>query len=275
MDRFTVLHDDNGSFVDHSIDATDFNIDSFGMPLVAAEDYLYVGLYKKFSFFFVDFEVKNTASATFSGEYYNGTSWVALSDFIDRSKGFTRAGFMEWDLDQEDWAETTVNSKEMFWVRFKPDADMDAGTELSGLGIVFANDDDLREEVNQIEKYLPSGKNSFIQYHQTVKKDMVQLINNRGRKKQKAALQGLDMVTEFDLLRPEELRQAAKYRALEKIFFQISDNVEDKYYQRYLDYRAMATDAFDLFYLTIDTNDDGEISVREKNTIERVKIRIL
>ena len=236
---------------------------------------MYVGLYKPFGFAWFEFLTANTNANDLDGQYWNGTSWVPLVDFIDRTKGFTRSNKIQWDREQDDWTELSIDGVTNYWVRFKPSADHDNTTEIAGIGIVFSNDDELKEEVSQILKYLPSGKTSFIQYHQSVVKDIVRQVNNRGNKKFTSHNQGYESIDKFDFLDPEEIADAAKWFALEKIYFQISDNTEDKYYQRYLDYKGFASNAFDLYYLTLDRNDDGKKSVSEKNKIERVRVRVL
>lgn len=275
MDRFTILHDVNGIYIDYSLDAEKFTVDDFMLPLVESTDHLYVGLYKPFGFCWIEFSVLNTVESTTKGEYWNGVSWVDLDKFIDRTKGFIKSQKLEWNNEQSDWADTQVNGETLYWVRFKPGADLSPETKVNGVGIVFADDDDLSEEVNHINKHLPSGKLSFIQYHQSVVRDMVTQVNNRGRKKLSSGNQGMSNITKFDFLNTDELVDAAKYKALEKIYFSVSDNTEDKYYQKYLDFKSFGTDAFDLYYLSIDFNDDGIESTAEANKIERVVIRVL
>ena len=159
-------------------------------------------------------------------------------------------------------------------MRFRPSVNLDPETELIGASILFSEDKDLLEEFPEVLDFLSDGKTSYVHFHQSTKKEIVQEINNRGfRKLRLGGNQPAKDVTEFDLLEQKELSQAAKYKALEKIFFHISDNTEDKYYQRYLDYKNMFIKSFDMWFLTIDLDDDGEVDVREKNNqFRRVEV---
>ena len=83
-------------------------------------------------------------------------------------------------------------------------------------------------------------------------------------------------ITKWDLLELGEVREAAKYLALSKIFFDVSENVDDKDFQKYSEFKSMYGQAFDLFYLSLDKDDDGEIDDATErladNNIEILKL---
>lgn len=159
----TVLHDDNGTFIDWSVEASDYNRDSFVLPMVAAEDKIYVGLYKEFNTVYAELKVVNSVAQNFSMEYWNGTAWVGMPVFVDYSKGFTRSGFLKWDK-PSDWASTSVNSEAAFWIRLTPSLDLDPLTEVQGLNLLFADDNDLTVEFSEILSY-KGTKLSYATYH--------------------------------------------------------------------------------------------------------------
>jgi len=285
-DSYTVLHDDNGAFVDKSFGARDFTKDSFGLDLVAAEDYLYIGLYKPFNVFYAEMLVANTAANTFAVEYFdkNDAAYKTLVT-LDETMGLTRSGFISFDKPTDNagntiWDKSTVNGTELFWVRLKPSVDHDAGTSLMGLNVVFSNDFDLVEERgNIVSKHLPTGQVSWIAKHQAAKKDIIQDLRNRGNSKQgispvnptAAAL--LKNLTEFDILDAEEIRQASKYLTLAKIYFQeLSDDPEDKYAMLGERFLQKAEGALDLFYLSIDKDDDGLSDPEEQLANTRIDL---
>ncbi len=248
-----VLHDDNGTFSDKSAEAVDYGRDSFVLPLVAAEDYLYLGLYKPFNRVFAEMKVVNNVANIFTAQYWNGSAWTALSNFWDLSQGFTRSGFLQWKK-PTDWEATTVNSDLLYWVRIKPNFDHLNTTELQGLNVVFADDQDLKTEFSRIDDYKASLL-SYITYQQAVRDDIVQAVRNKGNVKKTTKLIN---ISKWDLLDADEVRRGAIYACLAKIFFELSDNVEDKWYQRHKDYTEKANKALELFYLSLDTNDTGK-----------------
>ena len=284
-DKFTVLHDDNASFIDLSEDAKDFGRDSFSLPLVAAEDYLYIGLYKQFYFFYVELATANTVNNTFSAEYFdeNDSNWKTL-EIIDETKGFTRSGFIQWKLPTDEngnhvWERNIINSEELYWVRFKPSLDLDGATALQGLAIVFSNDRDIIEERgNIVSKYAvnePTG--TWVLKHQAARKDIVSALRRAGYRKFGPTIikQGEDddarrvgrykQITEFDLLDFGELRQASKYLVLAKIFrFELSDTEEDKFEALGLKYEQMYEQELEQFYLSLDKDDDGRNDLEEQ-----------
>jgi hypothetical protein len=269
-DDLIVFHDDNSVFSDKSFEANEYIRDSFALELDSSDDYLYLGLYKPFDRVYVEMATAATSANTFTAEYYNGTAFTAISEFVDESKGFTRSGFIKWKRDQTDQAKTTINSEELYWIRLRPSVTHDVGTIIQGLNIVFADDNDLLGEMRTLTKYLASGDTTFITYHESARKQIVQSIRNRGSRKKSLTIN--KNITKWDILDAGEISEAAKHLALSKIFFAISDNPEDKWYQRYLDNRRMYEAAFNLFYLTLDTDDDGVVDGAERLGIRRIQV---
>lgn len=256
-----VFHDDNSVFVDISKECVEYGRDSKVIQLISADDYLYVGLYKPFNQVYVEMKVANTNANTFTAQYYNGSTWNSLSNFYDLSKGFTRSGFLSWSK-STDWSEVAVNSEELFWIRLKPSADHSVTTELQGLNIVFADDQDLVNEFSSIASQLPNfGVNSYITFHQSVRDDIVQAIRNSGAFKYNNELKN---ITKWDFLSQDEIKRASIYHCLSKIFFELSDSIEDKWYQRSKDYNDKGNKALEVYYLSLDKNDDGVADSNEK-----------
>lgn len=257
MVKFYVFHDNNSVFTDHSEDALDFARNEFTLDLVAAEDYLYLGYYKPFSQFHVELNTVNSVTNTFTKEFYDGTTWTTIdSTFMDDSRGLTRSGFITFDRDQTDWVKTTINSQEAFWIRLRPSSDHDVGTKIQGIGMLFSGQQSLINEYADIESFLDTGQTSFIMKQVAARQDIIQMLRNAGRRVRTSASNWID-VTEWDLLKPEQFKQAGTYLALSKIFFDASDDVEDKWYQLYKDYKKLGKEAVDLVWISLDADDDG------------------
>ena len=86
QNKLTVLHDNNGFFSDFSNEALAFDRDTFTIDLDQSDDYLYVGYYKPINNFFVEIGTANTNAGSFTGQFYNGTTWTSLAGFFDDSK---------------------------------------------------------------------------------------------------------------------------------------------------------------------------------------------
>lgn len=262
--KLTVLHDANSVFADHSKEAFDFSRDTFSLTLNKDTSYLYVGFYKPINSCFVSLSTANTNANSFTAEYYNGSSWTAVSDFYDDTKGFTRSGFMTWDRNQTNQASTTINSTSLFWIRLRPSVTHSA-TTLNGINFLFADDQDLTYEVPEItDTNHLAGKTSHILTHVAARNEILQSLNNKDYKKLNPTTSYREDLTAWDILEGSQLKQAAVYLALSKIYFNFSDATDDKYHQKSKHFYAKFKEAFQLSQLSLDANDDGLLDVAEK-----------
>lgn len=259
--KLTVFHDDNGVFTDHTDSASDYIRDDFSMTLVSLEDYVYIGYYKPFNSVYVEFSTANVNSNDFALEYYDGTTWTTL-ELDDDTKGWTRSGFMHWD--KSDMNEVEINSTTKYYIRMKPDSDHSA-TTLSGLNLVFSDDNQLKQEFFEIDNanLLPSGQSSHINSHVASRNTIIQMLRNQGYIKTNSST-GQENIDQFDLHDVFEIRQAATYMALSKIFFNLSDSVDDNWWAKYKEYQDKFEGMFALAKLTLDQDDDGNEDSEEK-----------
>lgn len=272
MKDLAFRHDDNGVITKYDSQAKDYLRDDIPITFVAAEDALYLGLYKPFNQIYVEFETASVSEITPIVEISNGAGFNTIA-FDDETKGFTRSGFITWERDQSAWASQLINSDTLYWLRIRTAQDFTA--TFKGVNIVYADDNDLKAEIRNIDEMLASGDSSFISYHVAARDEIVQTLRNGGNVKRvdDGTLSGnlLD-VTKWDLLEAGEVRQAAKYLALAKIMFDVSVNIDDKYYQRYRDYEGMYGAAFKLFRMSLDTDDDGKVDDVENLALNDVTV---
>lgn len=268
MSDLKVFFDDNSVFSDYSLEMQTYMKDTATIEMVAAEDYLYLGLYKPFQQVYPELGTANTNAATFTAEYYNGTTWTALSNFVDDSKGFTRSGFLKWDLAQTDWTAIAVNSEEQYWIRLRPSVDL-TSVVLNGLNVVFADDYDMEEGYANLDDLKASASESLIKYHQSARNEIIQLIRNAGYTKTNVNLMN---ITKWDILNPDEIREAAKWKALELFFFELSNEVGDKYDQLANKCATKFASAFNLYLFTLDSDDDGVADTGEVNSVNFIQV---
>jgi hypothetical protein len=260
--------DDNGSFLDATQDAREYLRDPVSHDYVAAEDFIYVGLYKPFRDMY--FEIGTALIGnTLIAEYWDGSSWASL-DIKDQTKSFARSGFISWQA-PTDWAETTINTESLFYVRFS--LSLDATLDITGANLVFANDVDLEKHQRDINMFLAKGDASFIAYHVSARDHIIQKLRNGGKRTRKENQEFWNNFTKWDVLDIDEVREAATHLALSKINFDIAENQDDKFYQKYLDHRGYYGSAFKLFSETYDLDDDGVIDLdSEKTRVRSVSI---
>lgn len=249
MKDLIVKHDDNGVFNDISKSCQDFLRDSETIEYTLSEDYIYIGLYKPFNAFYAEL-ISVTGNASY--EYYNG-SWEVLS-VNDDTRSLSRSGFVEFEK-PADWSSTTVDNDNLYWLRLSLDATV--SLELKGLNIVFSDDQDLSKEVRDINDFIARGDSSFIAYHVSSRDQIIQTIRNGGDYKNRVDNALSENITKWDILDLGEIRQASKFLTLSKIFFDVSENVDDKAYLRYVDFSKKYGESFKLFRMSLDKDDDG------------------
>ena len=286
-EKFTVLHDDNAVFSDKSFEAKDYDGDSFGLVLIAAEDKLLVGLEKPFNAFYVEMKTANTNAGKFTAKYFdeNDLAFKTLT-IQDESKMFTRSGFLLWDkpkslTDNNLWKATTIDGKKKFWLELTPSVDFSGGTDVQGLNIVLSDDNDLiRERGNIVSQHaVDLGLTSWILKHVSSREELLQRLRNSGNRKIKTenidgeAITEIKDITVFDLHDFNQLRQASKLLTLAKIFIQeLSDEKDDKFDSIGKKFQENSDAAFNLFFLSLDFNDDGVEDHEESLDEQRVEL---
>lgn len=241
---------------DLSQQAFDFSRDAFSLTLLET-DFLYVGFTKPINSIYIQINTPNLNANSINAEYYNGTTWVSISNFFDDSKGLTRSGFMSWDRNQVNQSQNTVNSESAYWVRLSCSADHSA-TSIQAINLVFADDNDLVNEVPEItDSNHLAGKTSHILTHVAVRNQIIQDLNNKDFKKTNPTTGLKEDLTCWDVLDVNQLKQAAIFLALSKIYFNFSDSPDDKYIQKSNYYQNQYKRAFELSSLALDSDDDG------------------
>lgn len=262
----TVKHDENGTFNDYTAQAKDYLRDPFTIALASSTDYLYIGLYKPFKSMYVELSTPNTTPNELSAEIFVDGAWQS-AEISDETNGLTRSGFLI--ITQGEPGETTVDGTVGFYVRLRPSQDHVA-TEVRGINLVFADDASLKQEFLEIdnENLLPPGESSHIGSHIAARNHIMQKLRDIGYIKRNDQT-GYEDITQFDLLDIFEIKQAAVYFALSRIFFNLSDNPEDHWWVKYRDYQDLFEKTKWPARLTVDTDDDGVVDNNEKKAQRR------
>ena len=253
----------------NAIDATeemsDYTVDTFTEAFTGG-GFIYIGFRKPINSIYLG--LSTPSDAKLSIQAFRFTTTFEEMDIIDRTSGLTRSGFIKWDRSTGQENKTTVNGLNRFWYRIdvpEPTAEL----VFTGVNIVFSDYNDLKEEFPNITEYLPTGQQSFIGFHQAARKQIIQTLSNRGRR---VYGDGPKKIDQWDLLNFSEIRQAAKFLALSKLFFWLSDQVDDKWHQHARSFMSLYGQQFENFFLSIDKNDDGLEQVSEKQALSTARI---
>lgn len=262
--KLNVKHYNNGTttYTDFSTESFDYARDHFSLALTASVDYLYVGYDKPINSTFIEMKAINTAATTLTVEFWNGSAWVAVEGKHDDTKGFTRSGFIQWNRNQTAEAQKTINTKLANWYRISSSATLTGSPQVWGINLVFSDDQLLKEEFAGVlsSRFLPSGQTSHILTHVAVRNEIIQ----RMRNKDNYVKSSQTSLTQWDLLEISEVKQAAKYFALSKIFLNVSDAADDSYAQKSALYASWAVENINLARASLDFDDDGVTDSSEK-----------
>jgi hypothetical protein len=221
----------------------------------------------------------NSLSIKFWNQQTNSFTDVDLID--DGSKGFTANGFIQWGINQNDinssFAEHLLNGKRLFWYEFSLPISTSA-IELQAINILFCDDADLKREFFPVmnPEFL-LGAPDFTSVHEGVRDDMVQKIRNKGINKWSKKDVNLEdrlkwqRITAFDFLDIQEIRVAATYFALAKIFYNVSDKPDDNWNIKSQHYQKMGDEMMNSVYISLDIFNDGSTSQRVNVDVMRMK----
>lgn len=158
-----VIFGDNAVLKDISLNMNDFKSGIEVLPLVAADDYIYLGSQLPFNHRWFEVDVVNSLSSVISVDLWDGNAWEGAVDVIDQTSingvPFAQSGYISWVLDKnESWAqEDTVDANEeenvtglgdkkifdMYWARMKVSINLTVATALKFIGNKFSNESDL------------------------------------------------------------------------------------------------------------------------------------
>jgi len=120
---------------------------------------------------------------------------------------------------------------------------------------------------------------SWILKHVASRDDLIQKLRNSGDRKIKTedingkAITKIRDITVFDLHDIDQLRSASKYLTLSKIFrFELSDSEDDKFEKLGRKFQGQSDAAFNLFFLSLDFDDDGVEDQNESLDEQRVEL---
>ena len=215
------------------------------------------------------FSASSAHGGALAVQYWNGTSYAAVSSLNDLTNSLKSDGWVEW-VNPTDLAKDGDYYKFLFVLS---GVTASVNETFRFIGIVFAEDKDLKKEYPNISDYLPAGDTSFIRFHASTADAIVQFFRAKGKATRPQGSSRLYQLDAFDFLDTNEMRQAGKFIALSKIFHWLSDSVDDKWYQKGRDFLAQGNSSLEVYYLSIDT--DRDASPDESEVMQTNELRIV
>jgi hypothetical protein len=267
-----IIFNDGGTLVDLSVALNSLYTGNGALPVVAADDALYIGSDLPFNhrWFQIATGGANAAAAAIAGvDVWNGNDWQAAVDVIDQTTAtnatLAQSGYISWTRDRSgSWGQeattedipalATLKIYDMYWVRIRFTANLTSSTALSYVGHRFANDADLAgryPDLNQtaVKTAFAAGKTTWDDQHFLAAEEIIQDIRRKGI-----------AWSPSQILDWQQFNLAAVHKVAQIIMTSFGDD--------YADNRAQATKDYDLAMnlkvFNVDTNEDGALDEDER-----------
>lgn len=267
-----LINSNNSVLTDYSLDNQDTGT-NLAFNMVAAEDYWYFAQRRPFNSFFMQVDTANATPSNLSIEYWEdaSTEWRSALDVIDGTTSggatlaksgvvqFSTDSRYDWDISGDTYEDTypttlaALNITNVYWIRIKVSADLDAGTLIERIVYAFTSTKNINSHDPKITNFynsFESGKTDWndeiISASYQVARDLKkkQIILNRGQ-----------------VLELEDISIPTDYKTLENIYFSLggdyldkSDKMKEKY-----------DEAISLRWITKDNSSLGRVSRMELN----------
>lgn len=266
-----VIFSDNGSLTDISLEVNEFREDSYVIPFVSAEDYIYIGSSLPFNHKYIGVDVVNANASNISISVWDGTVFNPVADIQDATNvagvSLSRSEVVRFTPDREKtWAMEldsfdvtgleTTKIYQMYWIRIGFDADLSLTTAIKYIGQKFCNDSDIYDyypDLNQstLKASFASGKTDWDEQcyisTQIIVRDL----------KRRFSILNENQIIDYELFNEPAIHKAAQiiYHGLGQPYYEVRDACELQY-----------SKAMEQGYLRIDKDRDGLLSMSERQT---------
>jgi len=232
LNRLSISFND----VNISNNLCDFSLDTESIAFTDTE-YLTIEHTTNMHNVFISLTGYNTISSTLICEAYINDSWEAI-EILDDTKCFKRDGFITF-------------TQPVLRVRFSVDIslvdDEQENIEFRAINILFADDTDLKREYYPITEsaFLLGNSNHYL-VHESVRDLIIQKFRNKNVNASESIL------TPFHLINIQEVRQAAIFYALSKIFNSVSDS-DDEWRNKSRAYKTIADEMLEVAFISFNS----------------------
>lgn len=127
---------------------------------------------------------------------------------------------------------------------------------------LFSNDSDLMLHEHDILRYVPSGRNSFLNVHRRAQDRIVEWLAERGIYDSDG-----DKLTKTNIVDIDEVRQWSTFMALRFIYSDLSNAIDDVFDQKAKDYETLESRARNRSQYRFDFDGDGTVEDGEALTV--------
>lgn len=270
-----VIWSDNGTLKDVSDLLNNHISGTQTLPIVAAEDYIYLGSEAPFNHRWIEVGTVNTADCRITVALWDGATWRNAVETIDLTlnsagtKTLSESGILAWVPDKnlptwsrDDTRDTSSNIitglgnvtiYNLYWARLQFSADLLAGTTIGFIGHKFANDEDLYSlypefNTSEAKTRFKTGLTTFDQVHFEAAKAVIRDLKSQ------------DVITSGNqLLEWETFRIPAIHKAAELIYNAYGlDYDEDRKLARTNYKEGLNVDLFN-----VDVNENASLDIKE------------
>lgn len=194
-----IIFSDNGTLIDVSSSLNNYQSDSYVIPFVAAQDYLYIGSELPFNHRHFDISVANANNSAIEIRLWDGDSWELAVDINDMTsvsnKSFAQSGIISWSKDRfkswsiEDSTEditglSTLKIYKMYWLRLGFSSDLTSTTALNYIGHKFCNDTDFDIDypdlnISATKTAFKSGKTNWNEQHYRAAEEIILFLRRK------------------------------------------------------------------------------------------------
>lgn len=259
-----IIWSDNGTLKDMSVALNDLTAQTYTLPLVAAEDKIYIGSDLPFNHRHFIVSTANDVASVVTVEFWTGSAWVSAVDVLDQTSvsgvSLAQSGIISWTPERNDsWGIedstedipqlSTLKIYDMYWARLTFSANLKATTALKYVGHKFAKDGDLAPHgypdlnLSAIKAMFESGKTDWNEQHVGAAEAVIQYL------RQKYLIQSRNQILNW-----EQFNVAAVHKVAEIIYSSFGPDYEER--------RALADKKYyqsiNLGLTEVDTNQDGK-----------------
>ena len=261
------IFDDNTVLTDFSLESQ--NREAFALPIIAADDSIYIGQYFPFNNVYFEMDTVNDQASVLSIDYVSGFQWKPAIDVIDGTKAtgvsLAKSGIVQFSPDEFSWSKVSDPRKlnnsslgieslailDLYWIRIKFSADLNAATAVKSLAYNFTTDrllESIDPEIDQYKSVWESGKTNWVEQSMLATQHMIADLKSKGL-----------IIAPGNILRFDDVSLATTYRTLMVIYSVLGPDFVDKFNSAMKNYGHLT----DIKRFTFDKNQDGKVNDNE------------
>lgn len=269
-----VFWSDNGTIVDISNTVNDHKSDSQVLPIVAAEDKIYIASLLPFNHKWIEMTVVNDQASVITADIWWGNKWNPALDVLDftASSGvaLAQSGIFRFQTDRlKGWDReldgfdvtglTGVNINDYYWMRMNFSGDLNALTSIKYIGHNFSDDDDLYSyypDLNNanLQDSFDTGKTDWKEQHFMAAQVIIRDLRTRN------IILERDQIIDYELF-----NEASIHKVAEIVYGAFGEDHRDDMKVA----RDRYKEAMNLKQYNVDRNRDGRVSEIERCTSTR------